>query len=326
MDRTHVARWPALRVASWAETRSALHHYLQIIGKVQLALAPFRNHWWHLTLAVTTHGLTTGPMPTATGALEISVDLVDHRVVLSTEDGSSADFTLEAGLSCAAFHKQLLDLLKRAGITVKLSNRPYGLDSPPFPADDRPRPYNIDAIDRFRRALLRAMEAFTEFSGWFNGKTSPVQLHWHGLDLGLVRYSGRHATSPVEDSRIARESSSHEGLAFTFHPGDGNHPDATFAVSTIPATWPSASHQPLTPPEARWTETGTTALLAYDHVQTAGDGHRTLLRFIDDAYHGLARAAGWDVEDFATSAALHADRATGTPPSRRSASSDGRTR
>ena len=52
------SRWPELPWREWEPTISTLHRWLQIVGKVRLALAPPLNHWWHVPLYVTGRGLT----------------------------------------------------------------------------------------------------------------------------------------------------------------------------------------------------------------------------------------------------------------------------
>ena len=54
---------PPLDFDEWNATRVTLRLFIQIVGKIRLALAPPRNHWWHVVLYVTPRGLTTGLMP-----------------------------------------------------------------------------------------------------------------------------------------------------------------------------------------------------------------------------------------------------------------------
>ena len=54
---------PPLPLDDWEDTKETLHRYCQIAGKVRMELSPFRNHWWHVTLYVTTRGLSTGTVP-----------------------------------------------------------------------------------------------------------------------------------------------------------------------------------------------------------------------------------------------------------------------
>jgi hypothetical protein len=54
-------------------------------------------------------------------------------------------------------------------------------------------PYDRDAVTRFWRILDWSDGVFDAFSGWFCGKTSPVQLYWHSLDLAFARFNGARA-------------------------------------------------------------------------------------------------------------------------------------
>ena len=55
--------WPALPLSAWEPTRTTLHMWTQIVGKVRLALSPYANHWWQVPLYVSARGLTTSPIP-----------------------------------------------------------------------------------------------------------------------------------------------------------------------------------------------------------------------------------------------------------------------
>ena len=61
----------------------------------------------------------------------------------------------------------------------------------PFPQDREHASWDRDAIERYGRILDWSDGVFEEFSGWFSGKTSPVHLFWHSLDLAVTRFSGR---------------------------------------------------------------------------------------------------------------------------------------
>jgi Family of unknown function (DUF5996) len=69
--------------------------WTQIVGKIRLALEPMVNHWWHVPLYVSAHGLTTSLMHSGTTGLEIEFDLVDHVLVMRTSDGRSREVRLE---------------------------------------------------------------------------------------------------------------------------------------------------------------------------------------------------------------------------------------
>ena len=54
--------WPALPQSAWSDTCATLQLWLQMVGKVRMALTPPLNHCWNVTLYPTIRGLTTTPM------------------------------------------------------------------------------------------------------------------------------------------------------------------------------------------------------------------------------------------------------------------------
>ena len=77
MAAASTERWPELPYAAWKDTRDTLHLWTQIVGKVRLALTPWLNHSWHVTLYVTARGLTTSPIPD--GAAQLPDRFRFHR-------------------------------------------------------------------------------------------------------------------------------------------------------------------------------------------------------------------------------------------------------
>ena len=79
--------WPALPLEPWQDTKQALHLYLQVIGKVRMALHPKQNHWWHVTLRAGPRGFTTGPIPIDERSLELDAEQVEARAMLDRLNG-----------------------------------------------------------------------------------------------------------------------------------------------------------------------------------------------------------------------------------------------
>lgn len=299
MDPSHP--WPELPLESWRETKETLHRYAQMVGKVRLALAPFRNHWWHVTLHLSVRGLTTGPLPAGERMLEVAFDFLEHRLVVQTDDGSTESFELRDGLACADFHDRLFAALERLGVRPRIVDRPYDLDPPPFSQDRVHQRYDPRWVERFWRVLQRVERVLVEFAGRFNGKQSPAHLYWHSFDLAQGRFSGRPAPPREGADPVSAEAYSHEVISFGFWAGDANVPYPAFYSYTAPEP-PGLTSQPLRPPAAAWQASGGMALLAYDAVRGADDPRATLLEFLQSAYEAGARAAGWDLAAFATRA------------------------
>ena len=74
--------WPSLPFAEWKETCATLHMWTQIVGKVRLALSPWTNHSWHVTLYLTARGLTTSPIYSGHSPFEIEFDFEDAVAIV----------------------------------------------------------------------------------------------------------------------------------------------------------------------------------------------------------------------------------------------------
>ncbi len=296
--------WPPLPYQDWQPTKQTLHRYVQMVGKVRMALMPFRNHWWHVTLYVSTRGLTTGPMPVGDGrTVEVEFDLIGHELRVRSSDGRAAGFPLRDRLACADFYRDLFAALREVGVEVEIHPEPFDLgDSPAFPDDTEHDSYDADAVERWWTVLRSTDGVLAGFASRFNGKASPVQIFWHGFDLAHARYSGRRAPAIEGADAVTKEAYSHEVIAFGWWPGDDRrNPYPAFYAYTAPEP-DGLSEQPLQPAEAEWQDTGngSLAVLPYDAVLSAPDPAGVLLDFYESAYRAGVTAAGWDAESLST--------------------------
>ena len=294
--------WPPLPYEAWEPTKATLHRFAQIVGKVRMALVPFRNHWWHATLAVSARGLTTGPIHTDQRTAEIELDLVEHRVRVRSSDGHAAGFPLRDGLSPARFHEGLFAALAEVGVLAEIDARPFDLEGPPLDEDTLHHSYDAEAVERFAAVLRHTDAALARFASRFNGKASPAQLFWHGFDLAHARFSGRRAPAAAGADRVTAEAYSHEVIAFGWWPGDDRTtPYPAFYSYTAPEP-EGLRDEPLEPGAAAWREVGggSLAVLPYDAVRESADPERALLAFYESAYRAGAARAGWDAAAFDT--------------------------
>jgi hypothetical protein len=291
---------PELHLADWRATKDTLHLYSQVVGKIRLATTPPRNHWWNAPLYVDVRGLTTRRMHSAGTTFQIDFDFVDHVLRVETMEGADGSFALEDGLAVADFDARLHDVLRSLGVDVTIREEPFGVPmTTPFPEDHEHGSWDRDYIERFWRVLDWTDRALEEFSGWFNGKTSPVHLFWHGFDLATARYSGRPAPA-IDGDVVTREAYSSEVIAFGFWAGDDNFPDASYYSYTSPEP-DTLRDQPLSAGEWIPSGNGSLAVLAYESVRTARDPKAALLAFFQSTYEAGARAANWDSSTFQSS-------------------------
>ena len=258
------------------------------------------NHSWHATLYVSGRGLTTGPVPDGGNSIEIRLDLLDHRVAGHGSNGRSASFALKP-MTVAQFHSRFLKLLEELGANWRMSGRPSEmLEAVPFARDERPRPYDAEAVVRFFKALTVINPVLERFRTGFVGKSSPVHLYWGSFDLSLARFSGRNAPlhpggMPGLPDAVMVEAESHENFAAGFWPGGG------LSGIEYPAFYAYAYPAPdgigdavVQPPEAFFSKQLGEFLLPYDAVRQAADPGAALFQFFQSAYEAAADLGGWD--------------------------------
>src|SRR5438309_9967745 len=115
--------WPDLPLSAWSDTCATLHLWTQIVGKIRLTQSPWVNHSWHVTLYVTSTGLTTSPIPYGLRTFQIDFDFIHHQLVILASDGHTAGFPLEPQ-SVAAFYRRLMDEMRRLGLPVEIYRKP----------------------------------------------------------------------------------------------------------------------------------------------------------------------------------------------------------
>lgn len=292
------AAWPSLDLAKWSDTCATLHLWTQIVGKVRLTQSPWVNHSWHVTLYVTSRGLTTSPIPHGNRSFEIDFDFLRHRLVVRSSDGGEAGFKLRPQ-TVATFYRKLLERLRALDLPVKIYGKPNEIADPiPFAVDEVHRSYDPDYANRFWRILVQTERVLQEFRARFIGKCSPVHLFWGGDDIAVTRFSGRTAPEhpggvPHLPDWVTREAYSHEVSSAGFWAGGGaiSHPAFYSYAYPEPAGFAQA---PVEPKEAFYSKDLREFILPYDAVRKAKDPDATLLQFLQSTYEAAANLAGWD--------------------------------
>jgi hypothetical protein len=299
MEVRATERWPALPYAAWKETRDTLHLWTQVVGKVRLALTPWLNHSWHVTLYVTARGLTTSPIPWGGGSFQIDFDFIDHVLWVRTSEGHFRQLMLRP-MSVAEFYEDLMIALRDLGITVNIMTTPCEIaDCIPFDQDTVHAAFDAEYVNRFWRVLLSASEVFARFRTGFLGKASPVHFFWGSFDLAVTRFSGRRAPRhpggvPHLADSVAQEAYSHEVSSAGFWPGGGGPIDyASFYSYAYPAPEGFGAARVL-PKEAFFSKELGEFLLPYDAIRATPDPDAALLSFLHSTYEAAADLGRWD--------------------------------
>jgi hypothetical protein len=287
-------RWPALPLAEWKDTYATLHMWTQVVGKIRLALGPNINHYWGTTLYVTSHGLTTSPMPYPQGVFEINFDFIAHALEINTSLGETRTFRLKPR-TVAEFYFELMHALNSLGIEVKVWSMPVEVPRPVrFTLDETHSSYDAEYAHRFWQILASVDTVLKEFRSRFIGKVSPVHFFWGSFDLAVTRFSGRRAPERPGADAITKEAYSHEAISHGFWPGDGEIvKDAAFYAYAAPEPAGFKDRKVL-PAKAFYSGEKNEFFLMYDDVRLSDSPEQTLLDFCQSTYEAGASAGDWD--------------------------------
>jgi hypothetical protein len=288
--------WPEFSQERWAETGTTLQLWMQVVGKIRLALTPPLNQTWNVTLYPTVRGLTTLPMWHGTRVLEIDFDFLTHELILQTSDGGREVIALKP-MTVADFYGKVMAALDALEAPVKIWTEPMEIEGAiPFEKDETHKAYDADTVQRFWRILLQAERVFAVFRARFTGKVSPIHLFWGAMDMACTRFSGRtapqHASMPGLPDRVVRDAYSHEVSSSGFWPGAAGV-GAFFYGYAYPEPKGYREYK-VSPKEARFDAAFGEFVLAYDVMRQMEDPDEALLDFLQSTYEAAANLAKWD--------------------------------
>lgn len=289
--------WPALDYADWRDTALTLQLWTQIVGKIRLALTPWRNHGWQVPLYVTARGLGSSGIPVGAAMVDIEFDFVDHCLVCRSSNGKVRHVALQP-MTVAAFYGEVMGAMTALGVEVHINRLPNELPDPiAFDKDTLHASYDDEAAHRFWQALVQINRVFGRFQSGFLGKVSPVHFFWGSFDLAVTRFSGRTAPLhpggvPGLPDDVTREAYSHQVSSAGFWPGSDAFPQAAFYSYAYPE--PGEYRSSPVPKEARFDDALGEFVLPYATVREAADPDALLLAFLSATYIAAAELGSWD--------------------------------
>jgi hypothetical protein len=286
------SEWPALPLARWRDTYATLHMYMQVVGKLRLALCPPENQFWHVPFYLTVRGLTTSPMPSGDRTVSIDFDFIDQALVARDSDGRTRSLPLTPR-SVADFYAAVRALLAELDVDVRIWPTPVEVPDPiPFANDTTHCAYDAAAARDCFEVLRRVDMVFKKYRGRFSGKSSPVHFFWGAFDLAVTRFSGRPAPPRPNDNMMTRLSYNEEVMSLGFWPGGGDV-EASFYAYAAPEP-PGFSDQRVAPAAAYYDRNFKEFLLPYEAVRTAARPTDEILAFGESCYEAATRLGHWD--------------------------------
>ena len=263
-------KFPFPKLVGWRDTRETLHAYSKVLGAIRAAFTPEEPRWQHISLRLYTAGLTTTPIPhpdDPKANFSLSLDLLNHYVLISSSDGSVQQFRMSEGWSANQLGEELLGKLAKLGVHGKLNKEKY--------ASDEPRSYALDAAERYFTALTHMGRVLEQFRSGLPGEKDPIQFWPHGFDLAFVLLGSKQVKN--------MEGEFPSQITFGFSPDDRGQP--TPYVYATPFPFEEVLTHTKLPDGAVWhTAIWQGALLPYPEVAEKEDGEKRVLEFLNAAY------------------------------------------
>lgn len=297
------SQWPSLPFGDWKDSCQTLHMWMQIVGKIRLALTPLENHWWNTTLYITPTGLTTSTIYYKDRLLKIDFDFDSHMLLITISNNQGKEIPLKS-IPVAEFYKEVMSALNDLKINVNIWTTPVEVEERiPFEKDYKHHTYDPVYAHRFWQVLAQSSRVFTDFRSKFIGKVSPVHFFWGAFDLAVTRFSGRsapvHPGVPNCPSHVMVEAYSHEVSSCGFWPGAGGTGGTSSVIEPFYYSYAypepdGFKDYPILPEEAFYDSNLGEFILPYEVVQKSDTPDSLLMDFLQSTYTAAATTAKWD--------------------------------
>lgn len=290
--------WPPLPWAEWQDTCDTLHLWMQVVGKVKLALTPFLNHYWHVGFHLTARGLTTGLIPHAEGAFEVRFDFLAHELIVEDTSGRMSRLPLRPR-AVADFYDEFLAALRAHGVAAQINPLPTEIpDAIPLDRDRTHAAYDPAAVRCWWQVQVETAKVLQRYRATFAGKSSPILFYWGSFDLNVARYSGRPATPPPGVPRFFALAENWENVACGFWPGNPTLAASSFREPAFYAyAYPAPAgfaDAPVRPSGAYYHPELGEFILPYEAARQAASPDQSVLDFFQSVYEAGATLGGWD--------------------------------
>ena len=299
--------WPKLSYGAWSATCDTLHAHTQVLGKLEVELAPPEPQLQHAALRLSARGWETHvlPAPDGSGALVAGLDLNSHEAFVEHSDGREVRVALTPHRPVAEVTREVLEAVGRLAGAVEINPTPQEVSwEVPLDEDREHATYDADQVASYFEAAGQAALVLAEFRAPFRGRSSPVNAWWGTFDLALHLFSGQPVDPPSDDF-LMRNGGDAQQIEIGWWPGDPKHDGAAFFAFAYPAP-DSFAGANLSPAAAHWDAQLDEYVLEWEDIRNDPDPHALGLEFAHSAFRHACVVCEWDPDLAAT--------AEGVPP------------
>ncbi len=281
-----------LKLADWKEEKETLHRLAQILGKHKLTSAFQEPQWAHVVLDITPSGFSTGILFYGAHTYNIQVDLVQHRIIVETDQGRDS-IPLENGTSIQQYYEGIHQLLQKFEIDVKINQTPQEVeDQTPFNQDTHHCHYNPEKSKQALNLMKFATRALSFFVAPFRARKVKPGLFWGTFDIStIINYNAIHET--FKPSQVIEYAAFDEHfIEFGFWFGDDRFEGPTFFILPYPFVDANFKFdQPLIE-DAYFDKTLTE--LIYELPEASQETLKLLNQFFNQGFHIFKDYLSWE--------------------------------
>jgi len=300
-------QWPEVSYEAWSATCDTLHAHTQVLGKLEVELAPPEPQLQHAALHLTARGWETAtlPAPDGSGAIVAGLDLRTHEAFVEHSAGRETRIALTPNRPVAEVTREVLEAVGRLAGEVRINPAPQEVPwDAPLDEDAEHATYDSDRVASYFESASQAALVLAAFRAAFRGRSTPVNAWWGTFDLAVALFSGRPADPPADDF-ISRNGGDAEQIEVGWWPGDRNYGKAAFFAFAHPAP-DGFAEADLSPKAARWDAGLGEFVLDWADIRDAPDPRGLALEFAHSAFRHACEVCAWDP--------VLATSAEGSPP------------
>lgn len=173
-------------------TRAALHAYAHGATALSRVHGVAHPKWWHVSLKVGPAALVSDPVPLpGGGALQVSLDLLSHAVIMRTGEREVAAFSMRDEMTGTEMGTQIIAAASELGLAGEYDTSKF--------EDDVSHEYDPDHARAIVDAFVTARVAFERYRADLSGPLSPIQVWPHNFDMSMEWFGSRTETYDGEE-------------------------------------------------------------------------------------------------------------------------------
>lgn len=223
-----------LKYQDWKDEQLTLHLITQILGKYKIACAYQRPQWEHVTLDITTEGLTTGILYVDDKHFSIDINLLDDLIEVRVNHEKTS-FTLEDGKTVQDYFKQIKGTLDDYDIKVQLNPAPQEMENKiPLDEDTTHHHYNHDVAVKALELMQYAERSLKRFIHPLRARTAGPAFFWGTFDISAIIVNNKFHEEFKPAQVIEYGAFDEEMIEFGFWFGGGDFAGPTYFVLPYP--------------------------------------------------------------------------------------------